>query len=223
MSLLINPYRFATATGTVTYVQATNNHPTATTSPVVPKPTGAATGNLLVAFYHSRGVTTFTPPAGWTTLVEIDSAGGGDAISGSTLHCFTRVVQGGDPTSWTGTSSDSRAYGVGVIELAGAHATPITAYSTNAAQTSSTLTFTGITVPSNNSILIGAASDVAVTTDVPATTTERYDLGSPAGSQASGNAFTKAVNAGATGNLTASTSHASPSGWATILLAVNPA
>ncbi len=92
---------------------------TKTGSPLtISKPTGLATGNLLVATVSLRDATAaLTPPAGWTLLTSI-------ATSGATTKQFvyTKVATAGEPASYT----RSWARGSGATDSTGV----ILAYST---------------------------------------------------------------------------------------------
>lgn len=191
-------------------------------TPTVHRPFYAAPGDLLIGVYQSRGQTNFTPPAGWTTFVEKDQAGGSDT-TGTTTSVFTRVYQAGDPLTWTGAASTSRPYGCTVIAVRGQHATPITVHSTNGDTNATTLTYTGITVPSNDSLLIGAGTYVGTTIAPPASTSERWDHGTGTSGAEAGNGWTKQVDAGATGDFTSTSNHSLNSGWSTVLICVDPA
>jgi hypothetical protein len=69
----------------------------------VNKPSGVASGDLMLAFASFSGTATPTAPSGWTQIRRITkSTGGGDDHSGSLTFVIWRKIAGGsEPASWT--------------------------------------------------------------------------------------------------------------------------
>ncbi|MEO3922717.1 hypothetical protein ABGB07_02360 [Micromonosporaceae bacterium B7E4] len=79
---------------------------TAGTSVVVPRPTGTAAGDLLVAFIAYTNTPTVTQPAGWTFLATQT------ASTSVRILAYYRVADSSEPASWTWTiASSQRAVG----------------------------------------------------------------------------------------------------------------
>jgi hypothetical protein len=143
------------------------------TSISVPRPTGAATGDLLLASISLRGNASVTAPAGWT-LVRVD-------LNGSTMRLvtFRKWTVAGEPASYAFTFSKSTtSAAAGMVAYRGvdpttpvdAHAGQINSSSaTRATAPSVATTVAGVTLVS----VFGSASDVTATS--PAGMAERYD------------------------------------------------
>jgi hypothetical protein len=192
------------------------------TSPTVPAPVGVQDGDLMVAFYMCRKLADFTPPAGWTSIVEQDTDNSSvNAANSQTCHAFWRVRQSGDPSSWTGTSSAANTYGVIVIAVFGQHATsPIGSHANSGAINTATVTYPSITVANDGSMLVGAVGATATSTGEPSGATERGDLGSGSGGPEAGDAWTLPADAGATGSLTATIGGGTI--WASVMVEIVP-
>lgn len=219
---LLNPFISfpvdGVARGTVTYVDATFHKGGSSTNLTVPLPAGAVAGDLLVAHACSRLTADWTSPSGWTPVAEVDA---GNTSEGATNALFWRVMESGD-TGWTGTWSASRAAGCGVVALRGADPTsPIADFATDLSTGSSTVNFPAVTVAHDDSMLVGGVAAVATATAEPATTTERWDLGSGSGGAAAGDGWTLAANSGTVGPYSGTISGGTY--WAAILAAINPA
>ena len=94
----------------------------ASTSIIVPVPTGATTGRLMLASIVIRGSATIATPTGWT-LVRTD-------VNGSTMRVSTyrRFAVATEPASYTFTFSKSTTATAGIAVYAGVDPTnPINA------------------------------------------------------------------------------------------------
>jgi hypothetical protein len=98
----------APAPGSISYVGSSTGANTTANTLVVPRPTQAQAGNVLVAAVSVRGGPTVTGPAGWTKVRADQNA----TTMGETLWVHT--LGSGDPTSWTWSFSSSQA-AAGVI------------------------------------------------------------------------------------------------------------
>jgi hypothetical protein len=61
---------------------------TADTSLAVTAPTGTAVGDLLLAFISTEGIRNYTPPAGWTTILN--------KAATAHLYIFGKIAEAGD-------------------------------------------------------------------------------------------------------------------------------
>ena len=185
-------------------------------------PTGIVDGdNLFLVFIVGESAeVTITPPAGFTVLQAQNIV----TVSGFTV---TRIL------AWKRASGESGNYEVEMsgtnhncqgimIAVSGASAT--TPVSSDNEGTGTTTTATGITTPSNNSLvmfiahnwaLYGAASPPSGTTP---TFTEQFDSATSLIYVATGVLAT----AGATGNKTQANGNSSSDGWAAYLVATGP-
>ncbi|MEY2518095.1 MAG: Invasin, domain 3, partial [bacterium] len=143
---------------------------TKTGSPlVITKPTGVATGNLMVATISLRDATaTLTAPAGWTLLTSV-------ATSGATTKQFvyTKVATAGEAASysfsWAGGSGASDSSGVilaysGIWAGAGSNIDTSTVATANATTTASTAAGTAAYAQDMILALYGTAGDSSFTT-----------------------------------------------------------
>lgn len=86
----------------------------------IDKPAGAATGDLLIALVSASGGVTMSAPAGWTVVRNETPT------ASMRVMVLTRVVQGGDPTSWDGVitgSPNSDGYSLSVAAYRGVAST----------------------------------------------------------------------------------------------------
>src|SRR5919106_1235231 len=73
-----------------------------TTSISLARPSGTATGDVMLALLDVRGTSTVTAAAGWT-LIRTDTY-----TSSLRLHAYWRLATASDPATWTWTFSGSR-------------------------------------------------------------------------------------------------------------------
>lgn len=149
------------------------------TSIVVPKPTGLAVGDLMVAVAGCGDSRSVSPPAGWTTLE--------DTTNGTyRIAIFTRVATSGDvaATDFTFTASGGfSAASVGILRISSALDTGIvTAYATGPNDTS--VTCADVTTVANGSLVIWGAYQGGASAgpgSIPGPATERIDVTSSFG------------------------------------------
>jgi len=129
---------------------ATNQNLTASTSFTFTKPTNATTGDLLIGVVaNGRATATDSSYActGWTPLEDVYYDGAGDDVQ---MGVFSRVVQAGDPASWTGSSSVSLEYQSIVWCLRGADSTLLASETIETSGTSNS-SYTSVTVNNTDS------------------------------------------------------------------------
>ena len=128
---------------------ATNQNLTESTSFTFTKPTNAATGDLLIGVVANGRTTASNSDyacTGWTELEDVYDATGINVQ----MAVFTRVVQAGDPASWTGSSSVSLEYQSIVWCLRGADST-LLASETAVTNGTANSTYTSATVNNTDS------------------------------------------------------------------------
>jgi hypothetical protein len=186
------------------------------------KPTGTASGELLVAFIGGYISATITSPSGWTNLFVVT-----EATSGAILRCDYLVAGGSEPSSYSWTSSISRAFDAILCRVSGQSSTPFNVYATNTTDVGYTSTHTApsVTTTINDCLIlsVGAISnDRTITSVSPAGYT--LDLASYyAGNASVGEAAVPDfVTAGATTACTFTMSSAA-AGWIGASLAIAPA
>lgn len=89
---------------TPAFRSAAENYATTGTSLTITKPSGTASGDLLVAvIYFNGNSNTITPPSGWTSI-----GGFSTFSSGATSEWYYKIAGGSEPAdyTWTGTSSN---------------------------------------------------------------------------------------------------------------------
>ncbi|NIZ92024.1 PKD domain-containing protein [Kineosporiaceae bacterium B12] len=146
---------------------------TATTSVSVDVPSGAVTGDLLVAAVSVRGAPTLSPPAGWS-LVRLDSNG-----TTSRTAVYQHRLSAGDAPLLTWRLSSAQAATLGVVAYSGvSSASPVDVDAglvTSAAGRS--IAAPSVTTTTAGDVVVGVfSSAVAATWTPPAGTTERVDV-----------------------------------------------
>lgn len=81
------------AAGTA-YIRSTNG-----TAFTLNKPTGTATGDLMIAICTTTEVGQINPPAGWSLIDQ----GVAETGAGASIYILSRTFTAGDPSSWSGT------------------------------------------------------------------------------------------------------------------------
>ncbi|MCA1832871.1 MAG: DNRLRE domain-containing protein [Actinobacteria bacterium] len=188
-------------TGTITARSWTAGHNDATTtSVVVTKPTGTASGDVLIAGIATRGTPTVTAPTGWT-LIRTRETG-----SSWTLQSYYHVAGSSEPTSYTWTLSVAKAAAGTVTAYTGVDTTsPIDVTSGHLDNTAATsITATGVTTTAGNDLVVGIFENTgAATFTPPAGMTERGEDQSNAAGQSHVDIETADISqttAGATGD-----------------------
>lgn len=185
------------------------------------KPTGAAVGDVLVAYvvtFDSFTVTT-TPPTGWTEIAHTDfrDASGNN---GGTVWAFWKLVNGSEGSSFTWSPSPANFTDIAIACYSGVDGTtPVQAGSTTNKGSSSTATALGITAGRDGSMLvtafIGFTRNTSTTFALPSGMTSRID-----GWDQQHDLDDKAVNSGATGDMACTTTSVA---WAAIASILQPA
>lgn len=204
------------AEGAVTFVSASSAANTSgSSSLVISRPAGVASGQVLVATITAAGTGAITAPTGWSVVHDVTT----------TLRqtSYSHVAGASEPTSWTWSLGSARLASGGIIAYSGVDTTvPIDASATNSGTTGNA------TIPS---VTTNAAGDTVVASVgytgtwlsnsiVPgASTTERYDV-SDAGTESEAADFTQA-SVGATPTKTAAA--ATSGAWITEAIALDPA
>jgi hypothetical protein len=187
------------------------------TSLTIPKPAGAAVGEVLVAVIggFSPSSTVIPAPAGWTVINNTP-------YGSINLPTFYHVVQAGDPASWTWTTTGSQSLNGTLLRYSGVDtANPL---DVAAAATDSTATAAPI-APSVTTVTAGArvirayaANPGGVPTATPATARVMVSLN---GGVNNGVSDSLQATAGATG--TASFTLSTPIYWRALTFALRPA
>lgn len=146
-----------------------NNSSTSGTSVVIPTPSGAQSGDMLLAIVGYSGVNSITAPAGWTTALITSSA------SSRRIATFARAADGTEGASVTFTLGASVA-NIGVM-LAYRNAGMIEASSGQENLTSTSAIAPTITTLSVSRVLVfGAVTGASGSFTAPSGMTERIDL-----------------------------------------------
>ena len=101
----------------VVATSASGNVAAGSSSKTVTLPTGIASGDVLVLWFHTDGNTTISWPAGYTELFEADMAAEGGSGTASLAH---RTADGGEPASITVTTGGTQEAAWGVYRITGA-------------------------------------------------------------------------------------------------------
>ena len=72
---------------------------------VINRPSGVASGDLMLAFVTSNGSPTINAPSGWTLVRRINQVESGNSV---TMAVFKRTAGSSEPSSWSGTLSSSQ-------------------------------------------------------------------------------------------------------------------
>lgn len=118
------------------------------------EPTGAAEGDLIVAFISYRDTSTWTVPAGWTKVAE-ENLGDG-AVDGIASGCMAFIVRGATAPSYVFTNAGSLGSMSYTAAWRGNSLTPLDVSSSLTAATASTALSTGSISPGQAEELIVA-------------------------------------------------------------------
>ncbi|MDQ3222387.1 MAG: hypothetical protein M3Q75_02790, partial [Gemmatimonadota bacterium] len=191
-----------------------------TTSLSFTKPTGLADGDVLVMAVGQNGGSTPTAPSGWTLFWS------GVTQANPKGYAYYKVITGaaGEPSTYDWTLSAAITHSAGLIRLVGVDTTtPLDVESSPGTNTVAPYTVPGITTVTAGAYLLGAitlnSSNVANTTDSPAGWVELWELG---GKRSSADEIVQAA-AGATGDLTWTTTGSTTTPWTAVLAAFRPA
>ena len=189
---------------------ATNQLSGSSSDITINKPTGTASGDVLVAAIYSAGNNiTDTPPSGWTQVTKVN-------INNRQLWLYYKVAGGSEPASYTWTASYSNAGG-GIDRYSGVdNTTPEDATVTTNNGTGTSATYSGVTTSTDGAMLVGTAcsNNINVAYTPPSGFTEEWELDR--------HTLTDNIqaSAGASGDKT--TDLGSSYNWATIFWALKP-
>ena len=201
--------------GSVGFRSASTTQVGASTSLVVDKPAGLASGDVMIATVSSRGKPTITPPAGWTLVTSTDN--------GNTMRqaVYWRAAGASEPATSTFTLSQAKAAVVQVAAYSGVSTTaPVRAFS--AAVNPSGTTVTAPTVTATNGDAVVAVFGTARSSNlaVVAALSKRTQVSSVGGSNSVSGAEGDriATVTGSTGTFTATSTGAAASVGHTLAL-----
>jgi hypothetical protein len=197
----------ATARAAISFVAASSAATSGNggSSLAISKPTGVASGQVLLATITATKAQALTAPSGWTVVQ--------DTTLGTTMRQITyyRVAGGSEPASYSWDLGGSRQASGGIADYSGVNATAPIDASTSTTGASGNATISSVTTSAANDMVIGAVTFATSTSVTPdASTTERYDVASPSTTTEAAN-FIQAT-AGATAAKTAVPA-ISTSGW----------
>jgi len=152
--------------------RAAATSPESITSIPLTKPTGTASGHLLVAIlqeWSGIGSAAYTAPTGWTLIChEDDDAGAGTGNDSTTV--WYKIAGASEPTSYTWTSSQASEFCGGIVAYSGgASSSPVDTSSAANTGTSATITSPAITTVADGDLIVvidtigSAGSGVAIT------------------------------------------------------------
>ena len=165
-------------------------------------PTGASSGDLLLAAFTINNKPTVTPPAGWSAIVGPLKPDGG-----AELFAYYHVVGGAEsPGTYAWTLSKAEKWGGGITAYRGVDAShpldlasPVTKIDSSG--TATIITSRGVTTATDSAMLIGGlgADGATATTTPPTGWTEAFDS---VGGQMSEHAYETQGTAGPSGPAT---------------------
>ena len=204
LSLGIAP---APARAAIGFVAASSNATTGSgaTSLAITKPTGVASGHVMVATITATGTGALTPPSGWGVVKDTTQ---GSAFRQTTYY---KVATASEPASYSWGLGTTRQASGGIIDYSGVNATaPIDATATASGASGNAVAGSVTTSVANDQVIVASGFNVATTVTQPTGTTERYDRSSPSTTSEAAD-FAQAT-AGATGTKTATPAN-STSAW----------
>ena len=143
------------------------------TIPIVTKPSGTKSGDVLIVglMYEKGSTTTVTSPAGWTLIRKTNQ---GNNIG---MVTYYKVAGSSEPFSYTFALSSSPKWSIGISRIIGADAgNPIDTHSGNSGGQSSNVTAPSITTSSCNTLVLTFYTRKRdATWTAPVGTTEVYD------------------------------------------------
>jgi RHS repeat-associated protein len=161
------------AGNSIAFRASANASATASTTLLVTKPAGVASGDALLAAVSVRGTPTITPPSGWS-LIRSDPN-----TTVMTQALYVKVAGGSEPANYTWTFGASASAAVGGI-LAYTGVDPLNPVDTSGGQanaSSSSITAPSVTTNVSDELLLGAfGTGNNPTFTAPADMTERFQL-----------------------------------------------
>jgi hypothetical protein len=149
----------------------------ASTSLVVAKPAGLATGDVMIATVSSRGIPNITPPAGWSLVTSTDNS--------TTMRqaVYWRAAGASEPASWTFTLSKAKAAVVQVNAYSGVSTTaPVRAFAASVNASGTTVTAPAVTATSGDAVVAVFGTARSSNLTVAATLSKRTQISSVGGS-----------------------------------------
>ncbi|MDP9331341.1 MAG: LamG domain-containing protein [Actinomycetota bacterium] len=140
------------------------------TTLLIPAPSAAQPGDVLLAEVAVRDTPVITPPEGWVLLRS-------DLTRAQTQSVYYRIATGAEPTSYTWTFSEAVTAAGGILDYGGVDSSnPIDVYDGRANGKSTSLTAPSITTTRTGDAVI-AFFDITRnnTVEPPASMTERFD------------------------------------------------
>jgi hypothetical protein len=130
------------------------------------KPAGTVEGDLLIAMFGDFASSTFTPPAGWTALGSVYSAGGTNA------QVFYKIAGASEPSSYTWTIPGADYPFAAMLRYDSVDTSTPTAAIAGAAASGTSKTIPGVTTANDNSRIIAFAAS-CYPTGAPSGMTQR--------------------------------------------------
>jgi hypothetical protein len=166
------------------------------TTLAITKPTGVASGHVMIATITATGTGALTPPSGWTVAKDTTQ---GTAIRQITYY---RVAGASEGTSYSWGLGTTRQASGGIVDYSGVNGTaPIDATGTASGASGNAVAASVTTSVANDQVIVAAGVNTSTTFTPPTGTTERYDVPSP--STTTDTADFVQATAGATGSKTA--------------------
>lgn len=189
------------------------------TTLTITKPSGVASGDLLVAFVHVSGSPTLTPPSGWTLIDSVTNAFGV-----GTLYAFRFMAGGSEPASYSWTWTGSQYSCGGIYRVTGADATtPINTSAKSAPASGATQVSPSVTTTTADCLILRAISCERTATSPYSwpSSTKDFDLKGTAAFDATSLSAARAsqASAGATGTETVTLSGSRPCSLITLAIA----
>jgi hypothetical protein len=188
------------------------------TSLVVTKPTGTASGDVLMAFWNNAGSgsSTITWPSGFTEEANANMV----TPDTTTIRCASKTAGGSEPADYTITSSTNDACTAAILAFSGrdtgAAITPVVTNNTSTLSSPITVSLTGVTAANGDDLIWMASPSLTGTNPgtytAPASFTERVDVAHTQYSSM-GIATRDNVSAGATGNIDGTLTGSSNAGY----------
>jgi hypothetical protein len=185
------------------------------TNLAITKPTGVASGHVMVATLTATGTGALSAPSGWTVIQ--------DATQGTASREITyyRVAGSSEGASYSWGLGSTRQASAGIIDYSGVNSTaPVDASASAKAASGNAVASSVTTSVANDQVIVVSGFNINTTVTAPAGTTERYAIPSPSTTNEAAD-FTQAT-AGATGSKTATPANSS-SPWIAQTIALRDA
>lgn len=121
------------------------------TALVINKPSGVATGDLLIAFVTFNGAPTITPPSGWTQVGSTVT----DGFSACRSQCWRRIADGSEGADFTWSRNASGDGAGGIARITGFDSTtPVNASASNSETSGTAPTAPTVTTTVNDCLIL---------------------------------------------------------------------